>query len=224
MSSQSELKFEGGTHAASGGKTRPPKYGGSHQSYDDEARGSDGARSQHDALEGSQPSRGTGSDVTGVTLGTFTVKEVTDWHDAHNSRMCELRCACNRSKFMPVTEVRRYQSTGRVPSCNCETYRDFIAARALTYVRRCGLCKAVDHALATCPKRKPAKWCGTCAGLQHRVTGIKCRECGLRFRREPPVELKTPSLSSPAARCLDFAMGTDTDDRRNRRPSKRRVA
>ncbi len=219
---QGELRFEGGTHAASGGKTRPPKYGGSHQSYVDETRDSR-ALAQHGSLEGSQL-RGPGADIIGEKVGTYTVRALTDASDTASTRIVELRCECDRSKFMPATEVRRYQRNAMTPRCYCDAYKKFIALRGVMYERRCGLCKATTHAIAACPKRKPAKWCGLCAGLAHRVGGIKCRACGKRYRAEPPVELDVTGLGSSAGQLERFALGGDTGDAVNRRVRKARAA
>ncbi len=45
------------------------------------------------------------------------------------------------------------------------------------------------------PSKKGAshtmKLCSSCAGMPHRVPGIKCPECGLRYRDEAKPELQT---------------------------------
>jgi hypothetical protein len=39
--------------------------------------------------------------------------------------------------------------------------------------------------------QRQGKWCKLCGGMEHRVIGVRCRECQLAYRAEPPVTAVT---------------------------------
>lgn len=50
----------------------------------------------------------------------------------------------------------------------------------------CNICRSQKHSSADCPARGKGRIpCSLCAGLPHRVAGLRCRGCGLRRGPEP---------------------------------------
>lgn len=160
-------------------------------------------------------------DLTGEVIGTYRGVCRTEKRDPAGEALWLFQCACGRTRLMSNATVRNSQRGQTVPRCGCEAYRALMRARG--YARRCGLCRLEGHRIADCPKRKPAKYSCPCAGLSHRVQGIRC-SCGRRYAPEKPVELDVSGFRSSAGRLEIFALGGDTGDAQNRRPSKRKAA
>jgi len=88
---------------------------------------------------------------------------------------------CSRCKeVLPVDAffARKTSRDGRQAACkSCDGERDS--------KRQVGAVEDGERLLSM----RNGKFCNTCGGLEHRVTGVRCRNCGLAFREERPVEL-----------------------------------
>jgi hypothetical protein len=107
-------------------------------------------------------------------------------------------CRCERCG-QPTTISAAHLFTRKDRACrNCAT-----KTRAKPRLPdTCSVCASTDHSRATCPQRpatgKPDTMCELCAGLPHRVKGIKCRTCGARYAEdvnERPLETRVGQWS-----------------------------
>ena len=151
------------------------------------------------------------ADLRGERVGTYVCVRSTGKADSSDhSRVWLIRCTCGRELFMPLSRIRRYQKHNLYPRCFCSHYRAAAVTRGKrlpdSRPRRCSGCSGTDHRYADCPKRKPSKVCWRCASLSHRVAGIRCFSCGLRFAPETPVALDVDGAKgSSIALCAEVA-------------------
>lgn len=160
---------------------------------------------------------GIPANVSGERIGTWTAVAPTGETNRYTgTRVWSLRCDCGLKRIMCLSDFRQYQRRGKAPRCHCQTQFALKRAKPLARAPR-------KPSMVSAP-RVSSKVCWLCCGLSHRVAGIKCRECGLRFAREAPVALDVTGLGSSAGQLEKYALGGDKHDAQNRRPRKVRAA
>ena len=130
-------------------------------------------------------------DLTNEKVGTYVCISPTGEADVNGSLLWLLRCSCNATKVMSVSNVRRYQRSGCRPFCTCADYKACPRGHRIAKVKR-------DE-----ENRKDAMC--QCCRQSWRVVGGRC-SCGMVYAPEPAIELVTDSRTSSAGRALDFGI------------------
>jgi len=135
------------------------------------------------AARGTQP-----INMTGKRVGCLVVLGKAQSRRVHGGARWRARCDCGAVSEFDGFTLRQMARRGG--------YRTCPACRHERRNRRvCSQCGQPGHQRDHClqnggPSHRKSKWCGLCGSLPHRVQGLRCRECGLRYQddRGPSLE------------------------------------
>lgn len=115
-------------------------------------------------------------DLVGLELGTCTVVAQAPGRASAGCLLWRCRCsACGEERVVTGNHLNKLRAKGRALAC----------PRCLNRVTRCNLCRQQGHMTAACPLRRAKVVCEVCGSLPHRVVGIRCKVCRLRYEAEP---------------------------------------